>query len=174
MTSRNLNGHTGSGPRRRAGPPDERGSVSVEMALGYVPLMVLAVLAVVAGARLASTTIDVRSAAAAAARQASLASTPSEARTTGGDAASFTLTGRGLTCQPSTVTVDPGAFVPGGQVSATVTCSVRLEDLYGLGLPGAVTITSTSRQPLDTFRSRALGFANSEASSAANPSRGGL
>ncbi|MFV2102092.1 TadE family protein [Micromonospora sp. LOL_024] len=124
------------------------------MALGYVPLMVLAILAVVACARLASAAIDVRSAAAAAARQASVARTPAEAHSAGGDAASFTLTGRGVTCQPSTVTVDPGTFLPGGQVSATVTCSVRLEDLYGLGLPGAVTITSTSRQPLDAFRSQ--------------------
>ncbi|MEV0006456.1 TadE family protein [Micromonospora sp. NPDC050980] len=124
------------------------------MVLGYVPLMVLAVLAVVACLRLASAAIDVRSAAAAAARQASLASTPAGSRLAGGDAASFTLTGRGVPCQRSTVTVDPGAFVPGGQVSATVTCSVRLEDLYGLGVPGAVTISATSRQPLDPFRTQ--------------------
>ncbi|MFG1952474.1 TadE family protein [Micromonospora sp. NPDC048830] len=124
------------------------------MALGYVPLMVLATLAIVACLRLASTAIDVRSAAAAAARQASLASTPTEARQAGGDAASVSLAGRAVTCQPSTATIDPGAFAPGGQVSATVTCSVRLDDLYGLGLPGAVTIRATSRQPLDAYRSQ--------------------
>ncbi|MFB9854493.1 TadE family protein [Micromonospora andamanensis] len=124
------------------------------MALSYVPLMVLAALAVVACLRLASAAIDVNSAAAAAARQASLARTSGEAHAAGADGASTTLAGRPITCQPFTITVDPGAFVPGGQVSATVTCSVRLEDLYGLGLPGAVTITSTSRQPLDEFRSQ--------------------
>ncbi|MGY4898615.1 TadE family protein [Micromonospora aurantiaca (nom. illeg.)] len=123
------------------------------MALGYIPLMVLAVLAIVACLRFASAAIDVHSAAAAAARRASLARTPAEARQAG-DAASVSLAGRHVTCQPSTVTVDPGAFVPGGQVSATVACRVRLEDLYGLGLPGAVTIRATSRQPLDAYRSQ--------------------
>ncbi|MFI7208451.1 TadE family protein [Micromonospora aurantiaca (nom. illeg.)] len=143
------------------------------MALGYIPLMVLAVLAIVACLRLASAAIDVHSAAAAAARQASLARTPAEARLAGGDAASASLAGRGVTCQPSTVTVDPGAFVPGGQVSATVACRVRLEDLSGLGLPGAVTIRATSRQPLDAYRSSALGFGLTEAPSAANQITGG-
>lgn len=154
MTKRSTRDHARSHRRRRAALPADAGSVSVEMALGYIPLMILAVLAVVACLRLASAAIDVRSAAAAAARQASLASTPAEARLTGGEAASLTLTGRGLTCQPATVTIDPGSFSPGGQVSATVSCSVRLEDLYGLGLPGAVTISTTSRQPLDTYRSQ--------------------
>lgn len=145
-----LSGH----PRRRraARLRGDQGSVSVEMALSYVPLMVLAALAVVACLRLASAAIDVNSAAAAAARQASLARTPGEARAAGADGASATLAGRPFTCQPSTVTVDPGAFVPGGQVSATVACTVRLEDLYGLGLPGTITIRGTSHQPLDTYR----------------------
>lgn len=130
----------------------DSGSVSVEMALSYVPLMVLAALAVVACLRLASAAIDVNSAASAAARQASLARTPGEARAAAADGASATLAGRPFTCQPSTVTVNSGAFVPGGQVSVTIACTVRLEDLYGLGLPGAITIRSTSYQPLDTYR----------------------
>ncbi|MDM4783404.1 MULTISPECIES: TadE/TadG family type IV pilus assembly protein [unclassified Micromonospora] len=140
--------------RRRAGPAADRGSVSVELALGYVPLMVLAVLAIVACLRLASAAIDVHSAAAAASRRASLADTPAEARRSGADAASAALTARGTTCQPSTVTIDPGTFTPGGQVSATVTCRVRLEDLSGLGLPGTVSISATSHQPLDPFGAR--------------------
>ncbi|MDG4803627.1 TadE family protein [Micromonospora sp. WMMD980] len=128
--------------------------MSVELALGYVPLMILAILAIVACLRLASAAIDVRSAAAAASRQASLADTPAHARRSGAGAASTALAGRGLTCQPSTVTIDPGAFTPGGQVSATVTCGVRLQDLVGLGLPGAVNISATSHQPLDPFGAR--------------------
>ncbi|MFJ6199117.1 TadE family protein [Micromonospora sp. NPDC092111] len=144
------------------------------MTLGYIPLMVLAVLAIVACLRLASAAIDVHSASAAAARQASLADTSTEARHAGAEAASAALTGRGITCQPSTVTIDPGAFTPGGQVSATVTCGIRLEDLSGLGLPGAVTISATSHQPLDLYGTRALGFGITEARSAVNPSGGGL
>ncbi|MGC4885762.1 TadE family protein [Micromonospora sp. DT227] len=128
--------------------------MSVELALGYVPLMILAILAIVACQRLASAAIDVHSAAAAAAREASLADTPAHARRRGVDAATNALTGRGMTCRPSTVTIDPGAFIPGGQVSATVTCAVRLQDLSGLGLPGAVSILATSHQPLDPFGAR--------------------
>ncbi|PZG09550.1 TadE family protein, partial [Micromonospora craterilacus] len=68
----------------------DRGSVAVEVALGYVPLMVLAVLAIVACLRLTSAAIDVNSAAAAAARQASLAATPVAAATDGATAATTT------------------------------------------------------------------------------------
>jgi multisubunit Na+/H+ antiporter MnhE subunit len=124
------------------------------MALGYVPLMVLAAIAVVACLRLVSAAIDVNSAAAAAARQASIARTPATAVAGGNDAAAATLDRRSITCQPSTVTVDTAAMRPGGQVAVTIACTVHLEDLYGLGLPGAITITGTARQPVDTYRSQ--------------------
>jgi Flp pilus assembly protein TadG len=130
----------------------ERGSVSVEMAVGYVPLMMLAALAVVACVRLASTAIDVNGAAAAAARQASIARNPAGAVASGVDAANAALTGRSVTCQPRRITVDTASMAPGGQVAVTVSCTVRTSDLTGLGLPGSITITRTSRQPVDTFR----------------------
>ena len=130
----------------------DRGSVSTEIAIGYVPLMILAALAVVACLRLVSAAIDVNSAAAAAARQASLAYTPAGAVAGGNDAASATLSGRRITCRPHTVSVNAAAMAPGGQVAVTVRCTVGLRDLFGLGLPGTVTITGTSRQPIDTYR----------------------
>jgi hypothetical protein len=129
----------------------DAGSVSTEIVLTYVPLMVLAVLAIVACLRLVSADSDVHSAAAAAARQASLARTPAGAVAGGQDAAAATLQGRDITCQPHTVTVNTAAMAPGGQVAVTVVCTVHLEDLFGLGLPGSVTITGTARQPVDTY-----------------------
>src|SRR5688572_15803806 len=107
----------------------DRGSVFVELALGYVPIMVLTVVAVVAVARIVSAQMDVNSAAAAAARQASLAHTPGAAVAAAEDAADAALTGRTLTCRPRTVHVHTGSMAPGGQVTVTVDCTVALQDL---------------------------------------------
>ncbi|MGI5214854.1 hypothetical protein [Plantactinospora sp. CA-290183] len=121
------------------------------MVLAYVPLMILAALAIVACLRLVTADSDVHSAAAAAARQASLTRTPAAAAVSGRDGAAATLRGRGITCQSHTVTVDTAAMAPGGQVAATVECVVSLRDLIGLGLPGSLAITATARQPVDTY-----------------------
>jgi hypothetical protein len=129
----------------------DEGSVSTEIALTYVPLMVLAALAIVACLRLVSADSDVHAAAAAAARQASLARTPAGAVAGGQDAAAATLQGRNMTCQPHTTSISTGGMAPGGQVSATVVCTVHLEDLFGLGLPGTVTLSGTASQPVDRY-----------------------
>jgi len=134
----------------------DRGSVFVELALGYIPIMVLTVVAVVAVARVVSAQMDVNAAAAAAARQASLAYTPGAAVAGAEDAADAALTGRTLTCRPRTISVNAGSMAPGGQVTVTVDCTVALQDLFGLGMPGAMTVTSEATQPLDTYRGTAM------------------
>jgi Flp pilus assembly protein TadG len=141
----------GAGSSRRDTRGDE-GSVSLEMALLYIPLMVLAALVVVMCVRIASAASDVNSAAAAAARQASIARSPSSAAAGGRDAAAATLVARRIPCQPRTVSVDTSAMAPGGSVAVSVVCRVSLSDLSGLGLPGTITLRSTSRQVVDTFR----------------------
>lgn len=95
---------------------DDRGSVSIEMALCYVPLMILAARAMVTGVRLASAASDVNAAAAAGARQSSLARSPGAAIVAGRDGATATLVGRRLTCQPSSVEVDASAMGSGRPV----------------------------------------------------------
>lgn len=152
----------------------DRGSIIVEVGLGYVPIMVLVIVAVIAVVRMVSAQMDVNSAAAAAAREASLAYTPSGATAGAEDAATATLAGHTLTCRPRTVSVDAGSMAPGGQVTVTVACTVALRDLFGVGVPGALTVTSQSTQPLDTYRTTTLGFANSDVSPATNPSAGEL
>jgi hypothetical protein len=141
----------GAGPWRRSAAGDA-GSVSLEMALLYIPLMVLAALVVVMCVRIASAASDVNSAAAAAARQASIARSTSGAAAGGRDAAEATLDTRRIPCQPRTVSVDTSAMAPGGSVVVSVACRVSLSDLSGLGLPGSITLRSTSRQVVDTFR----------------------
>jgi Flp pilus assembly protein TadG len=141
----------GAGPRQR-GAASDAGSVSLEMALLYIPLMVLAALVVVMCVRIASAASDVNSAAAAAARQASIARSTSGAVSGGRDGAGATLDARRIPCQPRTVSVDTSAMAPGGSVAVSVSCRVSLSDLSGLGLPGTITLRSTSRQVVDTFR----------------------
>ncbi|MFC6019989.1 hypothetical protein ACFP2T_27810 [Plantactinospora solaniradicis] len=147
----------------------DEGSVSTEIALTYMPLMVLAALAIIACLRLVSADSDVHAAAAAAARQASLARTPAGAVAGGQDAAAATLQGRKMTCLPHTTSVNTGDMAPGGQVSVTVVCTVHLEDLFGLGLPGAMTLQGTASQPVDRYIGRALGFGITEGTWSTNP-----
>ena len=58
----------------------------------------------------------------------------------------------------TTVTLDTAAFAAPvgtpGQVSATVTCALRLDDLGLPGVTGTKTITATMSSPLDTYRGR--------------------
>ena len=149
MTVHKRASRTGQ-PRCRRG---ERGSVSTEMVLFYAPVCVLVILAVVACLRLASAASDVNSAAAAAARDASLARDPAAARANAESAAAATLADRAITCQNRTVTTDTATFAPGGQVRVSVVCQVRLADLVGLRLPGTVAVHATSTQPIESFRS---------------------
>lgn len=138
--------------RARARGAGDRGSISVELALGYTPVMILVLLGLFAITRIVSAQIDVNSAAAAAARQASLAYTPAGARAGADDAVTTTLAGHALTCRTHTLTVDTGTMAPGGQVTVRLSCAVALRDLYGLDLPGSVTVTGDSVQPVDTYR----------------------
>jgi hypothetical protein len=71
------------------------------------------------------------------------------------------------------ITPDLGDFMPGGVVTVTVSCTVQLSGLGLLRIPGSETITASASSPIDVYRGRALGFTNSEGSSAANPSIGG-
>jgi Cu/Ag efflux pump CusA len=88
-----------------------------------------------------------------------------------------TLAGQGLQCTTTTVILDTSGFDtrPGqsATVTATVTCPVRLSDLSVPGLPATRTVSHTATSNIDTFRERALGFSNSEASWARNLSVGG-
>jgi len=135
----------------------ERGSAAVEVAIA-TPLLMMIVMLVAAGGRLALAQGSVQQAAADAARSASIARTAGAATATGQSAASTTLATQGLHCMSSSVTINTSGFgvAVGSQarVSATVSCTVRLADLGLSGMPGSKVITATISSPLDTYRGR--------------------
>lgn len=136
---------------------DERGmSAGVELAL-VVPVLLLLLMGVVAAARVGLANGAVGQAAADAARSASLARNPSEARTTAAKAAAASLANQDLDCESSQVQVDVSGFsVPVGtpaHVEVRVVCQVRLADLPGIGV-SSVRVERAMSSPLDTFRER--------------------
>ncbi|MEM9611405.1 MAG: TadE/TadG family type IV pilus assembly protein [Actinomycetota bacterium] len=129
----------------------ERGSATVELTLITIPIVLLVAFAVFVG-RYASTYQEVGSAARDAARAAAVRQDPAAARQAGEEVAATTLATRGISCRSLTVTVDTAALAPGGQVEATVACTVSLSDLGGFGLPGTVEVDATSVAVVDTYR----------------------
>jgi Flp pilus assembly protein TadG len=149
----------------------ERGSAAVEITL-LTPLLVIMLLFVVFLGRVTGAQAAISDAAHQAARAASIAPTPATAAAQAQQAAATALSGRGLACQHFTVTMDLGGFRPGGTVRATVTCTTGLSDLALLDVPGRATLSASFTSVIDTYRSRALGFSNSEGPSGVNPSSG--
>jgi Flp pilus assembly protein TadG len=140
----------------------ERGSAAAELVL-VTPLLILLLLLAVAAGRLVQGKLDVDSAAQQAARAASEARTPQAASAQATQVAQAALAGQSVSCDPAVITADTGDFVPGGEVTVTVTCTVRLSDLSLLHVPGSETITSTFTSPIDTYRGESLELRNPDA-----------
>ena len=134
---------------------DERGSVSLELAI-IAPALLLLLGALVLAGRVETSSAIVEQAARAAARDASLARTTDAARTTALTSARRELAGS--TCVNTDVTVDTTGFAaPVGTdaaVTVTVSCTVSIADLAIPGLPGTHTMTGTATSPIDNYRSR--------------------
>jgi Flp pilus assembly protein TadG len=140
----------------------ERGSAAAELVL-VTPFLILLLLFAVAAGRLVQARLEVDSAAQQAARAASLARTPEAASAQAQQVAQAALAGQSVTCDPAVITPDLGDFVPGGEVTVQVTCTVHLSDLSLLHIPGSETITSTFTSPIDVYRGDTLGVGNPEA-----------
>jgi Flp pilus assembly protein TadG len=134
---------------------DERGSASIE-AVVVGPAVVLLILLVVFGGRVALAHQSVQGIAADAARAASLARTRTEARTAAQAVAQGRLAQQ-VPCATHTLDLDLTGFTkPAGtpaSVTATVACRVATADLGLPGLPD-LTIESTMTSPVDTWRER--------------------
>jgi Flp pilus assembly protein TadG len=139
-------------PRRRAG---DLGSAAIETAIG-VPAFVLFLGLILAGGRAAITHQSLQSAAADAARAASIARDPHTAATDARAAATSSITAQAIPCHRVGVRVDTTAFAkqPGqpGSVRVTVSCLLDLADLAVPGIPGSRLLTATMSSPLDTWR----------------------
>jgi hypothetical protein len=123
-----------------------------------VPVLVLATSLVVMAGRLAVAQQVTETAAADAARAASIARTTTAAQTDAHAAAERSLTNQDLHCARLAVDVDTSQVgTPAGQRSAvttTITCHVSLSDLASPGLlPGTTRVSATMTSPLDRFRS---------------------
>lgn len=135
---------------------DDRGSVAIEAALG-VPAFGLFVVLIIMGGRVELARQAVESSAYEAARAASIERTQQEASQAGTSAARTSLDNQGVQCVSSHINVNTAAFGASlgttGQVTATVTCDVKLSDL---GIPGTPTrtLTATASSPIDAYRAR--------------------
>ena len=130
---------------------DQRGSVAVEMAVLAPALVVLLLLVVFAG-RVAQADGDVRRAASAAARAASLRQDPGEAEVAGRQTASANLVASGVGCARLDTDVDTTQFFAGGTVAVTVRCTASMADVSLLGVPGRRTFSARSIEVIDRYR----------------------
>lgn len=137
--------------------PSERGAAAVEFAV-IVPALGLLIAMTIGAARVWQTHTVVEQIAGTAARAASLAVTPAEARSAADGIAQSQATTRGLSCVSLRVDVDLGGFqVPVGQpsrVRARVSCTVPLSDLLVPGWPGTWDVSAEAGAVLDRYRRR--------------------
>ena len=135
----------------------QAGSASIEAAIG-VPAFLLLVGLGGFGGRTALAHQALESAAADAARTASIARSAHDARQGAITAATTSLANQDITCLRIDVAVDTRGFsAPIGQdstVEVTVACRLDLSDLAVPGVPGSRTLRATISSPLDTFRTR--------------------
>lgn len=144
-------------PGAGRGTACERGSTTIEAVI-LVPAFGLFLGLIVIGGRIALADAAVQSAAAEAARTASLARASTSAQSLGRQAALDSLASQDLRCTRTTVTLDTSGFSAAvgtaASVEATVTCVVALDDLAVPGVPGSRTVEATMSSPIDTYRER--------------------
>lgn len=137
---------------------EESGSASIEAVIG-VPAFVLLVGLIIFGGRTATTHEAVQSAAADAARTASIARNATDAGQQARTAARESLANQHVHCLTIQVHVRTGGFsVPVGRpasVAVSVECRLNLSDLSVPGVPGSRVIRATMTSPIDTWRARA-------------------
>ncbi|MFD1935101.1 TadE/TadG family type IV pilus assembly protein [Nonomuraea mangrovi] len=131
----------------------ERGSATAELIMLTLLLFVLALFAVAAG-RLVTARLEVNNAAHQAARAASIVRTPAAAGAAARAAADGALAAKRVTCASRQVNVGLGSFRPGGSVTVTVTCRVKLSDVALVHIPGNTALSSSFVVPIDYWRSR--------------------
>jgi hypothetical protein len=136
----------GPRPPRRAG---DRGSVTAELAVFVVPILLLSAMFMVFCGRAASVAIDANAVAAAGARAAADAPTPAAAPAAATRAASAMAAGNRFTC---TTTTDTGQFRRGGSVTVHTACVMRLDDLGLPALNATKKVEASATEPIDIYR----------------------
>jgi Flp pilus assembly protein TadG len=133
----------------------DEGAAAIEAVI-VAPVLILFLCLALAAGRIVLSSQVVDDAAEDAARQASSASTPAQARARAYQAAVDDFAHEGLHCTPQ-VSINTGSFPSragqSGYVTATVTCRVNLSDLIGVGI-GTKTMRSTFTSYVDTYEQR--------------------
>lgn len=129
----------------------DRGSASLELVL-LTPVLVVVLLFVVAGGRIAAARGQLDGVVRDAARAGSLARSPTAAEKAANELAAGRLATAGLTCRDLNVDVDTSRFYPGGSISARITCTVDLSDLLSLRVPGSRVLVADATEPIDGYR----------------------
>ncbi|MBV7249281.1 TadE/TadG family type IV pilus assembly protein [Streptomyces sp. MW-W600-10] len=135
----------------------DRGSAALGTAI-FAPVFFLLLGVVVAAGRIQLAQGAADAAARDAARTASLSGSAEGAEAEAREAALASLGSSGLACREVVVTVDSGGLdAQVGQaatVTATVVCTVPLEDVALPGLPGSKTLTGEMTSVVDKWRAR--------------------
>ena len=130
----------------------DTGSLTVELVV-LTPIIMIVVLASLIFGRVTEARQQVVEAARAGAEAAAVLPTVGTAQWVGSINAVIDLIGRTHTCAHSVITIDTSHFVPGGWVTAHVSCLVLLSDIGFPGLPGSTTVSASATAPLDPYRS---------------------
>ncbi len=144
-------------PSRLQRQERERGTASVQFAMGaFILLLIWMFTAAVGLTSKANATMD--SVAAAAARAASISRSIDQAQADASAAAAASMTQQGLHCAASATSVDLSGFsAPPGTpavVTATVSCTVDTSQLGVAQVAFTRTVTATAASPIDTYRAR--------------------
>ncbi|MFF9569952.1 TadE/TadG family type IV pilus assembly protein [Streptomyces sp. NPDC014685] len=139
------------------GRASDRGGTSLGAAI-FTPVFIALLALVIAAGRIQIAQGAADAAARDAARTASLADSPETAQGEAQQAAADSLRRSGLACSDIAVAVETsGIDAPVGQaatVSATVSCTVPLDDVALPTLPGTKTLQSTMTSVVDQWRAR--------------------
>lgn len=125
------------------------GAVAAEVTIAAPLLVMLLVFVGVIIHRGVDARIRIDHAAHQAARAASLERTPAAATTAAESTAAGSLATADVTCTSLSVST----AIHGGTVAVTVSCDVDFRDALILGVPAGRTLSATSAQPIDVWRS---------------------
>jgi Flp pilus assembly protein TadG len=136
----------------------EHGGAPTTEAAQLMPVVLLVLVAVVAGGRVSNAHDAADQAARAAARIASVARTPGIARTDAISAATAAFEAQNVHCTGVTVDVSTAGLTAAvgqaGAITTTVNCTVALSELAFPGIPGDRTLTASFTSVVDPNRER--------------------
>lgn len=130
---------------------DDRGVLSTELAI-VTPIAIVLLCLVAFVGRTSIAHQQVVEAARDSARAASIERDQASAERAARAGALQSLASGGFRCQSEEVTIDVSSFGPGGSVTATVRCEIRLSDLGLIGLGGTRSVEASSVAVVDRYR----------------------